>query len=319
METKKILVVLPMKIEQEEFLKQQVEGSDTAFTFTFTDSANVTDEEIREANIILGSVEPPARLKAAENAEWVQVHYAGADAYAAPGILKKETILTNAVGGYGLTVSEHMVMQTFELVRRMREYHINQNEHGWRHMGEIASVEGSTILVMGTGDIGGAYARKVKALGAYMIGVRKNKKEKPEYLDEQYTLDELDKVIGRADIIAMVMPGTKETEHLMNKERFALVKPGAFILNAGRGSAIDLSALKEALDEGIIRGAALDVTEQEPLSPEHPLWDYPNVTITPHSAGVTDLPETVVRLTKVMGKNLYAYTHGGELINLVEH
>ncbi|MBP3735721.1 MAG: D-2-hydroxyacid dehydrogenase [Lachnospiraceae bacterium] len=319
METKKILVVLPMKEEQEEFLRKQVEDCEAAYTFTFTDSARVTEEEIREANIILGSLEPPARLKGAENVEWVQVHYAGADAYAAPGILQKETLLTNAVGGYGLTVSEHMLMQTFEMIRRMREYHINQSNRLWKHQGEIASVEGSTILVLGMGDIGGAYARKVKALGAYVIGIRKTNREKPEYVDEQYTLEELDKVIGRADIIAMVLPETPDTIHLMNRERLFLVKPGAFLLNAGRGSAVDLKALQEALDAGRICRAAIDVTEPEPLPEDHPLWDDPNVIITPHCAGGIDLPETVVRIAGVMGKNLYAYTHGGELINVVKH
>ena len=105
-----------------------------------------------------------------------------------------------------------MLGLTFDLIRRLNQYHANQAEHVWKAMGNIISVEGSTILVLGLGDIGGDYARKVHALGAHVIGVRRTNRNKPDYLDEQHTMDDLDTLLGRADIVAMVLPGRKHYE-----------------------------------------------------------------------------------------------------------
>ena len=100
--------------------------------------------------------------------------------------------------------------------------------------GNIISVEGSTILVLGLGDIGGDYARKVHALGAHVIGVRRTNRNKPDYLDEQHTMDDLDMLLGRADIVAMVLPGGSATNHIMDERRLRLMKKGAYLINVGR-------------------------------------------------------------------------------------
>ena len=211
-----------------------------------------------------------------------------------------------------------MLALTFDLIRRLGQYHKNQADRQWRSMGNIISVEGSTILILGLGDIGGDYARKVKALGAYTIGVRRTCKEKPEYLDEQYTMDDLDRLLPRADVVAMVVPGGPATCHLMDERRLRLMKKGAYLINVGRGNAIDPAALKAVLKDGHLGGCGLDVTEPEPLPPEDELWAMDNVVITPHVAGNFFLAETFERIVRIAGENLKAWASGEELKNVVD-
>ena len=243
---------------------------------------------------------------------------AGTDAYVVPGAMPDNIILTNGAGAYGLAVSEYMVAASLSLVRRFPEYARRQAECNWKPVGHISSIEGSTVIVLGLGDIGGRYAQKMKALGAYVIGFRKSNREKPDYVDEQYTLDRLPEIIGRADIVAMILPATKETENLMDRDLLQRMKKGSYLINAGRGNAVDPAALREALDEGRIAGAALDVTSPEPLPEDDPLWKYENVLITPHVAGNLWLRQTVQNVIRIAGNNLTRYLNGEPLDHVVK-
>ena len=225
--------------------------------------------------------------------------------------------MTNAAGAYDTAVSEHMLAMTFALIRRFGQYMRNQVNHQWQKMGNIISVKNSKILILGNGRIGNDYARQVKALGAYTIGINRTGKCSSEYIDEQFSIDKLDEVIGRADIIAMVLPGGEATRHIINADRFSKMKRGAYIINVGRGNAIDFDALKSALKTGSLGGAALDVTEPEPLPADDELWDFDNVIITPHAAGQLFLPETLDNIVEIAGKNLSRYLHNEPLTNIV--
>ncbi len=313
--TKKILVTLPLSDEQKVFLESRPEGG-IPCTFVYKPDNEVTAEDLKDTQVVIGCI-PPALYKSAPQIEWVQLHSAGYENYAVPGVLPSGCILTNASGAYGLAVSEHMLAMTFDLLRHFAVYHRNQTRHLWKEAGYYRSVEGSVVTVLGLGDIGGAYARKMKAMGAYVIGVRKHETEKPEWLDEQVTSEHLDEVLPRTDILGMVVPGGPETRHILNAERLALMKDESMIINVGRGNAIDADALKQQLAAGKFYGVALDVTDPEPLPADDPLWDVERVLITPHAAGRFWLPETVVRILKIAAENLYAYTHGGKLRNVV--
>ena len=182
--------------------------------------------------------------------EWLQIIYAGADLFTVPGLLKPETILTNASGAYNTEVAEHMLAMTFSLVRHFNQYMRNQVNHTWKQLGSVTSVKDSTILVLGLGRIGSDYAKKVNALGAHVIGVKRTIKDKPDYVDEIHTIDEIDDLLGRADIVAMVLPGSEDTKHIINTNRLSKMKHGAYLINVGRGNAIEPSALKAALKIG---------------------------------------------------------------------
>lgn len=313
---KTILVTLPLEERHKVLLAGSLGDRAPEYTFLYTDGEAPAPDQLRDAAVIIGAPDP-ALLGQAEKLEWLQLSIAGADAYAAPGVLPPDVVLTNAVGAYGLTVSEHMLAQTLSVIRRFGQYGRNQVRHEWRHMGRISSIEGSVIAVLGLGDIGGSYARKVKALGAYVIGLRQHQRPKPDWLDEQYTIDRLDEILPRADIVAMVLPGGEGTYHIMDGDRLGRMKPGAFLINAGRGGAVDPAALKAALREGRLGGAALDVTEPEPLPPEDELWDFDNVILTPHAAGHLFLPETLNRIVAIAGDNLSRRVRGEPLRNKV--
>ncbi|MBR0306475.1 MAG: D-2-hydroxyacid dehydrogenase, partial [Lachnospiraceae bacterium] len=162
------------------------------------------------------------------------------------------------------------------------------------------------------------YAKKVKALGAYTIGIRRTNKNKPEYLDEQYTLDEIDNLLPRADIVAMVLPGGEATHHLMDERRLRLMKKGSYLINVGRGNAIDPKALLTVMQEGHLGGCGLDVTEPEPLPADDPLWACGNVVITPHVAGNFFLQETFERIVRIAGTNMEAWANDGEFTTIVD-
>lgn len=311
---KKILVtILPLGDEQVNALRAQADdGYDLVYKRT-----GVTESDVADASIIVGSVDP--RLLAhAPKLEWLQLSTAGADPYLKPGVFPAGCALTTATGAYGLAVSEHMLALTFALLRRLNQYIGQQGEGAWRSLGDVKSVEGSTVLVMGLGNIGGDYARKVNALGAHVIGLRRHVGEKPDYIDELHTNADLDNLLPRADIVAMVLPGGPETAHIMDERRLRLMKRGAYIINVGRGSAIEPNALKKVLREGYLAGAALDVTEPEPLPADDELWRMKNVIITPHVAGHFFLHETVNRIAKIAGENLRAWTRGEALRNRVK-
>ena len=312
---KRILVTLPLTDEHKARMEAVTAGKDAVIFYKPADQ--VTEEDLCSASAVIGNL-PENRLRGHAQLEWVQLNSAGAAQYTEEGILPESCVLTNAAGAYGPAVSEHMLALTFALIRRLGQYVRNQTEHRWQKMGRITSVEGAVIAVLGLGDIGSMYARKVKALGAHVIGFRRTLRDKPEYLDEQYTLDMLDEVLPRADVVAMVLPGLSETAHVMDERRLALMKQGAYLINVGRGNAIDPDALEEALRSGHLGGAGLDVTEPEPLTAESPLWDFDNVIITPHVAGGFFLPATFERVVNISVENLNAYVNGKAFTHVVD-
>lgn len=296
---KKILVTIPAQGRHKEYLEKIGEGCE----FYYTSPSAVTDSEVEEADIIIGNV-PPNILKNAKNLKWIQLNTAGSDNYCKPGILKPQTVLTNATGAYGLAISEYMVGMTFMLRKKLYQYYHNQLEHQWRDQGQVASIWGSVVLVIGLGDIGGEYAKKMKSLGSYTIGIRRTEGEKPDYLDELYTAESIDQLLPRADIAALSLPSSPSTYHIMDERRLRLMKSDALLLNVGRGNAIDTDALCKVLQEGHLGGCGVDVTDPEPLPSDHPLWDAPRMVITPHTSGQYHLQETLERIVRIAGENL---------------
>ena len=204
---KKVIVSMPVTDAQKDMLIRQ--GGDRC-SFQFIPKEEITPELLEGQNALIGNL-PPELLTGNSSLQWVQLNSAGADAYIKGGVLPPDCVLTTAVGAYGLAVSEHMVALTFAMVRRLGQYMRGQANHEWKARGQITSVEGATVLILGLGNIGGSYARKMKALGAYTIGLRRRDVDKPDYLDEQGTIDRLDEYLPRADIVAMVLPGGDAT------------------------------------------------------------------------------------------------------------
>jgi len=309
----RILVVIPFNDNEKEKLQSKMPEAE----YIFKTHKEITEELVKSADIIIGNV-PVRYITGSKKLKWLQLNSAGTDGYCEDDVIPKGAYLTNATGAYGLAISEHMLGLLLEIKKKLNLYYINQKLHVWKDEGNVTSIEGSTVLVVGLGDIGGDFARKMKALGSYTIGIKRNKGIKPEYIDELYTIEALDNLLPKADVVALSLPGTKDTYHLFNKDKFKLMKKDAVILNVGRGSAVCTEDLCDALENGIIMGAGLDVTEPEPLPAEHRLWNAPGVVITPHISGFFHLPETLRRIVEISIENLDHFNRQETLKNLVD-
>lgn len=284
----------------------------------FTDEADL-DALIGQCEILYGYI-PPEKLRAAESLRWLACassgveQYLGEYLYANPGV-----ILTNSAGAYGITISEHIVMTLLMLLRRMPEYNAVTAAHQWESLGRIRSIYGSVITVIGTGDIGTAFAQRAKALGAAHIrGVHRSNRVLPRCFDESYAVEDLDFALAGADAVIMCVPGTKETENLMTRERLGLLKKTSVLINVGRGSSLDQDALMDALNSGKIAGAALDVTTPEPLPADHPLWNTKNLILTPHVSGNMTLDITCDLDVNLFCDNLTRYCRKQPMKHIVE-
>ena len=287
------------------------------FTPKFMTLNTIDTDFISDCEVLFGFF-PRKVFKTAEKLKWFQCSYAGVDKFSDESIyFSPDVVLTNSKGAYGLTISEHMICVTLMMMRNFKPYMDNQNERLWKPMGDIASIAGSTAAVIGLGDIGENYAKRLKAMGAYVKAVRNHKNILSPYADEIYGPDEIEKAIENADIVALSMPSTKNTEHTMTRERLSLMKEGSYFINVGRGTAVDQKALCDFLKSGHIRGAALDVFTHEPLKPEDDIWDVPNLIITPHISGNTTLPLTRENIMNIFMDNFDRYLKGEKLRNTV--
>lgn len=309
----RILVVIPFNDNEKEKLQSKMPDAE----YIFIKSEQITEELVKSADIIIGNV-PPQYIKGSKKLKWLQLNSAGTDGYCETGIIPEGAYLTNATGAYGLAISEHMLGMLLEIKKKLNLYYINQKQHVWKDEGNVTSIEGSTALIVGLGNIGGDFARKMKSLGSYTIGIRRTMGLKPEYIDELYTIEALDSLLPRADVVALCLPGTKDTYHLFNGDKFNLMKKSSIILNVGRGSAICTDDLCDALENGIITGAGLDVTEPEPLPSDHRLWNAPGVVITPHISGFFHLPETLKRIVNISIENIQHFERHEPLKNIVD-
>ena len=310
---KNILVLIPA----EERHKEKLEAAGNGCSFTYASMDTVTDEQLDRASVIIGNVLPPERLQARPQLELLQLESAGADDYCRPGVLSLGTVLANSTGVYGKAVAEHCFITALMLQKKLELYRDNQNKHLWKDCGKVTSISDSTVLVVGLGDIGLHFARMAKALGAHTIGLKRRQSSCPEGIDELCLTAQLDEVLPRADIIASFLPNTPETTHIYTAERFEKMKRTAVFINGGRGTAVSSEVLYRALTDGKISAAGVDVTEIEPLPADSPLWDLPNLMITPHISGGYHLRETFERIVDIAADNIRAWNEGKPIGNEV--
>ncbi len=309
----RVLVILPVEERHRALLQKSAPGAE----FFYFDKNAVPREALEEAEVIVGNL-PAEKLPFAKKLKWLQLNSAGADAYCEKGVLPSGCLLTNATGAYGLALSEHLLATLLSLMKKLPLYAEDQRNHVWSDRGRVTSIYGSKVLVVGLGDIGGAFGERMHALGAYVIGIRRRPAEKPEWLDELYPPEKLFDCLPRVNVVASALPGNDSTRGIFNREAFAAMRPGSFFLNIGRGNAVDTAALAEALNSRRLAGAAVDVTDPEPLPPDHYLWDTENLIITPHISGFFHLPETFERIVAVAADNLSRYVSSRPLRNVVD-
>ena len=255
----------------------------------------------------------PATLK------WYCCSFAGVDPYCKdPAIFANpDCILTNS-NVYGVTIAEHVVMVTLMLLRRMPEYEEVVRNRSWSNQLPIRSIRDNEFTILGTGNIGVNVADRMRGMGAAkIIGLSRSGRPHPAF-DEVHPIADLDKVLPDTKILVMALPGTAETIHILNRERIALLPKDAYIINVGRGTAIEQEPLIEALNEGRIAGAALDVMDPEPLPQDHPLWSAKNLMLTPHVSGNMTLGYTCDTNVAMFCEDLKNYAAGKPLNGFVD-
>lgn len=277
----------------------------------------IPEEVWERAAIILGNP-TPAQLQNCGSLKLLQLQSAGADNYCKPGVLPESVALCNATGSYGVAIAEYMVGVTLMMAKNLHLYRDQQFAGVWRDLGEVVSIQGSRVLVLGLGDIGTEYALRMYTLGADITGITRTHKEGPPFVQKMAVTEELDQLLPEADIVALSLPGGDGTRGILGEKQIGLMKEGALLLNVGRGNAVDTDALTRALEAGHLRGAALDVTDPEPLPAGHPLWHQPRAVITPHVSGGFHMRDVYEKLVVRCTRNIAAFTQGRPLESVVD-
>ena len=332
------------------------------YDMTFYNAGEDVSGKVSDGEVIFCT--NPVLLAEMPDLKWCHTASAGADKFIATGLFgtsedsgrtvsagSSETgcaVLTNSSGAYGRAISEHVIMVSLMLLRRIPEYEKIIDNREWKQHLPVRSIAGSNIAIIGTGDIGSTAAKKYMALGAgKVIGFSRSGRAK-EPFDEVYKLDDFTAVIGPGsyggkasgsgcgseaaerkeaactsphftpDIVVICIPKTPETDGIFDEEKINVLPETAYFINVGRGTTVDQDALVRALNEGRIAGAALDVVRTEPLPQDDPLWTTKNLILTPHTSGDMGLEYTNDVTAEFFCENLRRYAEGEELINVVD-
>lgn len=310
---KQVVVAAPVLEEHKKILEAKAPGCH----FAYAPYEDITSEMLSDANIIFGNVKPEL-LCNCSRLELLQLNSAGVEPYIKDGVLPQGAVITCATGAYGLALAEHMLGMLLGMKKKLYVYNENQRKHVWRDEGSVTGIYGTRTLIVGFGDIGMEFAKLMKAMGSHVVGIRRTEGKKAEFADEIFTLSSLEEQLSLADTVLLALPGTPSTKGLINRERLLIMKSNAFLMNVGRGNAIDMKALCEVMKAGHLSGVALDVTEPEPLPVNHPLWDIENVHITPHISGEFHMKVTLDRIVGIAADNINRLLEGKQLKNIVD-
>jgi phosphoglycerate dehydrogenase-like enzyme len=280
------------------------------------------DEEIVDAEIVIAWSIRPEQIAAAKQLQWVHSPAAAVHQLMFPELVNSDIILTNAREVHGPVVAEHVIALIFALAKkipdsvRLQQRYVWGQQILWDELPRIREVVGATVGIVGLGSIGRAVAKSAKALGMRVIAVREHPEKGSESADAVFGPAQIDELFRQADYVVLAAPVTETTKAIANAERLALMKTGACLINVGRGALVDEPALARALREKRIGGAALDVFPKEPLPVDSPLWDVPNLLITPHTAALTE--KLWERHYSLFSENLQRYLSGSPLLAIVD-
>lgn len=252
--------------------------------------------------------------------KWLCVPSAGVDYLLKPGVFANENcIITNSAGAYGVSIAEHIIMVSLMLMRQMPVIYKQSIMGEWGLKLPQKSLKDCRITVLGTGDIGSSFARRAKAFEPRTItGICRSGKADENLFDKIVKVDDADCVLKETDLLVMCLPDTIETRGYLSKERIDMLSDGAYVVNVGRGSAIDEDALADAIESGKLSGAALDVFVKEPLPKDSRLWNTKNLIITPHVAGNLTLEYTLDKNVEMFCEDLVNYAAGVGLKHVID-
>lgn len=312
-----------MKILVPDFLFTYVQGDactllETCAVVTATRQGDFSGPlEGVEVVMLPWGIPPEARQAILElpTLRWVQTISAGVDAAVIAALRDRDVVLTNASGIFDRPIAETVLTYILMALKRMPEYAALQRERRWRKLAH-REAGGLTVGIVGLGSIGSEVARLCRALGMRVVALRRHPDRGAAPVDALWPPERLDDLLAEADFVVLAVPLTPETEGLIGAAQLRRMRPEAWLINIARGAIVDEPALIQALQEGWIAGAALDVFATEPLPPESPLWSLPNVILTPHQSWST--PHLQEREAALFLDNLRRYLNGEPLLNVVD-
>lgn len=281
--------------------------------FQFGNISTFSPEDFSDAEVLIGNFYAN-EMQHVKKLQWLQAATAGTDRYR-PFADPKKTFVTTCHGLFNRCMGEHTLAMMLAYSRSICLYRDSQKiKETNRHFIPMDLFE-STVGIVGLGGIGTETAKLAKGCGMRVIASKRQMCPKPEYIDELYLQDDLDKLLVQSDFVVLSLPLSSSTQNLISKRELSLMKPSACLVNVARGAIVDTDALIEALQNKVIAGACLDTTMPEPLDQESPLWNMPNVFITPHVAN--ESPSTNRFRYDFIVKNLQRYLNGEPLLNQV--
>ncbi len=274
------------------------------------------EKHLISADVIAGVPGAIPSISNAKNLKWIHSFSAGVEKVLTPEVVKSKVIVTNSSGIHAIPIAEHVLGFMLIFTRRFYDTFRKQERKVWRTNQDLTELRSKTVLIVGLGHIGTEVARLASLLGSHVLAIKQDIKHKPKFVDKLFTIEKLEQILPKTDFIISCLPLTNETHHLFDMKKFKMMKKTAIIINIGRGGLIHEKELIRALDKKIIGGAALDVTEEEPLPQESRLWRMENVVITPHHSGWSE--KYMDRAIDLFCINLKAYLAKKPLPNLVD-
>lgn len=260
--------------------------------YVFCDSEDEVRASIDAADVLLGSIHFPSHLlSSADRLRWIQVTGAGVDAFLARSHLPEGVRLTRADISFGDQIAEYVIGHLLAITQRLREVIQHQADHCWQPL-EVEFIKGKTMGIAGTGSIGQAVADRARGMGMETIGLANKRRPIPGF-STIYDTTGLTPFLRELDVLVICLPLTTATRGLFGHSELAVLKSSALVINVARGAIIDEAALIDALQAGSLRGAILDVFDQEPLDASSPLWRLDNVTVTSHHSGL-NIPDEMI-------------------------
>ena len=291
--------------------------------FVLVRSRQEAVRELPDADVFLGWRFEESWLDLAPRLRWIHSPAAGVRRLMKPALIAHPVIITNARGMHATVIAEHVLAL---MILFSRKFHLcleYQKQRRWGNHeliespGGLVETAGRTVLILGYGAIGEALGRRARALDMKVWAIRKHPERETRYAHRVGGVNAVPEWLPEADFVVLTAPHTAETHGWFDAAAFAKMKPSAYFINVSRGHLVDEQALLEALRDGAIAGAALDVFQEEPLPPDSPLWDAPNLVITPHVAGVvTD--KHWDRVLEGFAENLRRFLAGEPLRNVVD-
>ncbi len=255
----------------------------------------------------------------AKKLRWVQSSSAGVEWIArVPGLVESDVVVTNMRGAHAATIAEHTFAMLLTMTRCLPTFAQHQHEHAWGRSGvteRMCGIKGLTMGIVGFGNIGRAIAKRATGFEMRVLAVDAHEVPPGEGVEEVWPLSRLNDLCEQSDVLTISAPITPQTRGMVGREQIRRLKRGSYILQMSRGGIVDEPALVDALEEGHLNGAGLDVTATEPLPVGDPLWTAPNLIVTPHTSAYSDLTMSLVY--EILSENLGRFLRGEELMNTV--